>query len=98
DDLLELVLGLVDARDVGERRARPALGLVALGARAAQAAEARRARAAGAPRGEDEDADEQQRRPEEEQDVGPDRAAVVQRLGVDDDALLLELAQQLVVG
>ena len=39
DDLLELVLGLVDARDVGERRARARVRLVALGARAAQAAE-----------------------------------------------------------
>jgi hypothetical protein len=38
------------------------------------------------------------RRAEEEQEVGPERAAGVQRLGVDDDALGAQLAEQRVVG
>jgi hypothetical protein len=75
DDLDELLLGLVDARDVLERRAL-LVGLVALGLRAAQAGQAARAAAGRAAHDEDEDADDQQRRAEEEQEVADERAAV----------------------
>jgi hypothetical protein len=94
DDLDELLLGLVDARDVLERRAL-LVGLVALGLRAAQAGQAARAPPAGAAHDEDEDADDQQRRAEEQQEVDERRAARVDLLGVDLDLLALEVGRQL---
>ena len=86
DHLDELLLGLVDARDVVEVDGLR-LGLDALGARAPELAQHPAATGAAAGRAaeqEDEQRDEQDRRAEREQDRLEQRAAVG-RLGVDDD-------------
>ena len=93
DDLDELVLGLVDARHVGERHAL--LGVLAAArARAPERGEhAARLRAAHE---HDQQADEQQRRAEAQQDRHQQRAVRGERLGVDLDLVLLEQLRELV--
>ena len=63
DDLGELLLGLVDSGDVGERDPG-ARRLVPLRARAAEVAEHSAGRARRPPHQQDEEADEEERRPE----------------------------------
>ena len=88
DDLRQLLLGLVDAGDVGEGDA-DRLRVDAAGARAAELPQAAEAAAAlgHAPGDEDEDADEQQRRPEAEQQLDDRRGRAGRRLRVDLDAV-----------
>src|SRR5439155_649186 len=87
DDLDELVLGVVDARDVveGDLRLRPA---VALGAAAAEPEPA----SAGHHTliHPDEPHDQEERGAEAEKQVLPEGPALVERPRVDDHALLLE--------
>ena len=64
DDFRQLLLRLLDPRDVGERDAIPG-GLIATGARAAEAAE-RVLHAPGAPHQPEEQSNEENRRAEPE--------------------------------
>ncbi len=96
DDLLELLLDLVDAGDVGERHAR-LRGVVALGLRAPEAHHAAAARARGTAQDVDQQRDDQQRRAERDQDRGEDRAPLDDRARVDLDVLLDQQLEQLVV-
>src|SRR5581483_3421627 len=96
DDLDELVLRVVDARDVVEGDLR--LGLaVALGAATAEPEEP-------APAGRhalvhpDEPRNQEERRAEAENHGLPERPAVLERPRVDDDALLLEQRLETGVG
>ncbi|WP_293256747.1 hypothetical protein [Nannocystis sp.] len=82
DDLDQLVLGLVDARDVGE--ADLLFGLaVAAGAALAEAEHAAAAGLGGAPGQPHEGADQQQGRPEADQHAKPRRFVLVGRLDHD---------------
>src|SRR5581483_1772812 len=97
DDLEQLRLRLVDPGDVGERDPR-ARRLVAARPRAPERAE-HPLHVAGATHQPEEQADEEQRRPEAEQDALPPRRALRQRLRVDDHVLPLEeLRERLRVG
>jgi hypothetical protein len=86
DDLDQLLLRVVDAGDVGEGDA-VASRRIALRVRAGEGAE-QRLRVRAPARDPDEQAEEEERRPEVEEDVLPPRQARLQRLRVDDDACL----------
>src|SRR5207244_4679916 len=88
DDLDELVLGVVDARDVVEGDLRLRLA-VALGAAAAEPEEpaSARHRALTQP---DEPHDQEERGAEAEEQALPEGPTLVERPRVDDHALLLE--------
>src|SRR3954447_15527262 len=95
DDLDQLALGLVDPGHVVERDAVGLTGRHAPRGRAPEAAQDAPGAAARLPAHEpDEQADEQDRRAEAEEQRREERAAAVDRLGVDDDALGLELLGQ----
>ena len=95
DDLGQLRLRLFDPGDVRERDA-VARDLIAAGARAAELAE-HVLDVSGAADQREEQQQEQERRPEAEQEALPPGRALVQRLRVDDDALLLEQRRERVV-
>ena len=97
DDLGQLGLDLVDAGDVGERRAWTGLGFVPLGLRPADPAQAAESPAGRGPAHEpDQQADEQQRRAEADQDLLQHRHRVG-RLGVDRDVVAQQQLGQPVV-
>ena len=88
-DLDELVLGLVDPGDVVEGDSLLLAGLDPPRGRAAEAAEhAAASRPRLAAEHPDEEPHQQDRRQEAEQERGPQRPALVGRLGVDDDVLV----------
>jgi len=93
DDLLELLLGLVDAGDVVEGDAAVLLGQQAR----ARLAEAHRLAAARLhlAHEEDPDADQEQHREPRDQDAEQGRHALVDRRGGDPDAALGQPADQL---
>ena len=96
DDLLELRLGLLDARDVLEGDALRRR-LDALGARAAERPERAAGPAARRPaREEDEQRDDQQRRSEADEQRVEEPAALVDRLGLDGDVVVLQQRRELV--
>ena len=97
DDFAQLVLGLVDPRDVLERHA-VARRLVSTGPRAPERSEDV-LHVPRAPHEEEEESDEENRRPEEQQEALPPWGSRVERLCVDDHALALEeLRERGVVG
>ena len=96
DDLGELRLGLVDPGDVGERDLLlPALGASCAGA-AERAERAHRAAAAGAAGEVDEQADQEEDGAEAEDQAREEPAALVDRLRLDHDLVVLEQLRQLV--
>src|SRR5919106_840903 len=97
DDLDELLLRLVDAGHVGEGRS-PFGHLVPLRPRSAQPADAAGA-GGGRPAYEhDEEAHEEERRPEAEDQRQPERPRLLQGLGTDDDVLADERLEEVVLG
>ncbi len=94
DDLAQLLLGLVDARDVCEGDL-VAGRLVAASTRSSERAEDV-LHAAGPAEQPEQEEDEENRRPEAEQQRLPPRRAPFERLGVDGDVVLLEELGQLV--
>ena len=98
DDLDQLVLGVVDARDVLERHPRLAGGVVPLGARAPEARQGARRAAARTARQPDEERHQEDDRPERQEDREQQRAPLVDRLGVHHDVVRHQQLQQLVVG
>ena len=94
DDLAQLLLRFLDPGDVGEGHL-VARGLVPARARAPERAEDV-LHAACTPEQPEQQEDEQDRRPEAEQERLPPRCAGIERLGVDDDVVLLQQLRQLV--
>jgi len=92
DDLLELLLGLLVAGDVGEGGLHPAFGAVEPGPGLAELGDLPHAPLA-AHEEEPEESDQKQRGAEVEQELGPDRGA----LGLDHDPVFLEELEELPV-
>ena len=100
DQLLELLLDLVDARDVSERRPRPLRVVEPRPALTKRARASRRRRRRWPPGGSSRATaiTIKQRRPEAQEQRQPERRRRVLRLGVDGDAVLLEQRLEAVIG
>jgi hypothetical protein len=99
DDLDQIVLGLIDAGNIGEGDRMGIVGcLIAAGATAAEGEEPAAGGACGTPAEPQKSAHEQDRRAEREQQRKPGRARFFQRLGRDHHAGTIEQWQNGGVG